>query len=131
MRATRGLVGDLSSALFAGNDGHGTVSVDPSKAKPQRDRHELCLILVGQNSQIARFHEERRSIGDRDLHPNSGVPRVVPATGRALLGCYGGGNKPPPTARTPLQSDRSRAHPAHRSVAAPPPPPPYSRGLPP
>src|SRR5258708_36098913 len=91
MRATRSLVGDLASALFAGNDGHGAMSVDRLKAKAQRDGHELCLILIGENSQIARFHEERRSIGDRDLHPNSGVPRVVPATGRALLGCYGGG----------------------------------------
>src|SRR5260370_31234801 len=97
MRATRGLVGDFRSALFAGNDGHGPVSVDPSKAKPKRDRHELCLILVGQNSQIARLHEERRSIGDRDFHANSGVPRIVPVAGRPQLGCYGAGPSPPAT----------------------------------
>src|SRR5882762_11374659 len=90
MRAARGLVGDLSSAFFAGNDGHGTMPIDRSKAQPQRDGHELCLTVVGQNSQITRLHEERRSIGDCDLHPNSGVPGIVPAAGRALLGCYGG-----------------------------------------
>src|SRR5258705_12526612 len=73
------------------------MSLDRSKAKAQRDRHELCLIVVGQNSQIARFHEERRSIGDRDFHANSGVPRIVPVAGRPPLGCCGGGRSPPAT----------------------------------
>src|SRR5258708_12694775 len=133
MRATRGLVGDLSSALFAGNDGHGTVSVDPSKAKPQRDRHELCLILVGQNSQIARFHEERRSIGDRDFHTNSGVPRIVPIAGRPPLGRYGGGTAPAPPRRTPTRppAPTTRPPPPSPPPSAPPPPPPHPRPPPP
>src|SRR5580658_4823749 len=50
MRTRRGLVGDLSSTLFAGSDCHGTMPIDWLKAKPQCDGHELGLIAVGQNS---------------------------------------------------------------------------------